>query len=278
MTDTDTKAEAVAAAEPSRSPGPAVLARLGRMALKVALPALSILALWYLAIFWSGLPAFVLPPPGAVLKAMIASHATILEHLFITLHVAVIGYLLANVIGIGLAVLFVVFPLGRTLTMPAAITIRNIPWVILVSVLGLSMGDGAATKITVIVLASFFPVMVNTYRGLLSVDPILLDRMRILDAPTWEVFLRVRFPYSLPYIIAAQEITVSASIVVAIAVEWMISRSGLGYLINQSMMQYRGDLVYAVAVIAAVISIAAYTGVVHLGDRLNWKDSLDGKR
>lgn len=275
MTDTSSATSRTVVSQPA---GPALAVRLGRAAMKVLLPALTILALWYLAIFWSGLPAFVLPRPESVFKAMVSSHALIWEHLLITLKVAVIGYVIANVIGIGLAVMFVVFPMGRMLTMPAAITIRNVPWVILVSVLGLSMGDGAATKITVIVLASFFPVMVNTYRGLLSVDPILLDRMRILNAPTWEVFARVRFPYSLPYIVAAQEITVSASIVVAIAVEWMISRTGLGYLINQSMMQYRGDLVYAVAVIAAIISIAAYTAVVHLGDRLNWKDNTDGKR
>ncbi|MHA6690950.1 ABC transporter permease [Devosia sp. A449] len=261
-----------------QSLGIAVLDRVGRAVMKVVLPALTILALWYLAIWWSGLPAFVLPRPESVLSALLGSYPLIWEHLLETLKVALIGYLIANVLGIGLAVFFVIFPTGRMLTMPAAITIRNIPWVILVSVLGLSMGDGMATKVTVIVLASFFPVMVNTYRGLLSVDSILLDRMRILDAPVWEVFAKVRFPYSLPYIVAAQEITVSASIVVAIAVEWMISRTGLGYLINQSMMQYRGDLVYAVALVAAVISIAAYTTVVYLGERLNWKDKTDNDR
>ena len=252
--------------------------RVGRGLMKVMLPTLTILGLWYLAIYWSGLPAFVLPRPESVLKALLESYPIIWVNLLQTLQVAFIGYVIANVVGIGLAVLFVVFPLGRTLTMPAAITIRNIPWVILVSVLGLSMGDGMATKITVVVLASFFPVMVNTYRGLLSVDSILLDRMRILDAPLWEVFAKVRFPYSLPYIVAAQEITVSASIDIAIAVEWMISRNGLGYLINQSMMQYRGDLVYAVAVVAAVVSILAYTAVVYIGERLNWKDGIDNKR
>lgn len=256
----------------------AILDRVFRIAMRIILPTLTILALWYAAIYWSGMPAFVVPRPESVLVALIQTYPLILEHLGYTLKVALIGFVLANVVGIGLAVLFVVFPLGRTLTMPAAITIRNIPWVILVSVLGLSMGDGLATKVTVVVLASFFPVLVNTYRGLLSVDPILLDRMRILDASLWEVFVKVRFPYSLPYIVAAQEITASASIVIAIAVEWMISRTGLGYLINQSMMQYRGDQVYAVAAVAAVVSIGAYALVIYLGDKLNWKDKSDADR
>lgn len=252
--------------------------RVFRLAMKIVLPAITILALWYAAIYWSGMPAFVVPRPESVFTALLQSWRLILEHLGYTLQVAAIGFVLANVVGIGLAVLFVVFPLGRTLTMPAAITIRNIPWVILVSVLGLSMGDGLTTKVTVVVLASFFPVLVNTYRGLLSVDPILLDRMRILDASLWEVFVKVRFPYSLPYIVAAQEITASASIVIAIAVEWMISRTGLGYLINQGMMQYRGDQVYAVAAVAAIISILAYTLVIYLGDKLNWKENPDSSR
>lgn len=256
----------------------AILERVFRLAMRIVLPTLTILALWYAAIYWSGMPAFVVPRPESVFMALIQTYPLILEHLGYTLKVALIGFVLANVVGIGLAVLFVVFPLGRTLTMPAAITIRNIPWVILVSVLGLSMGDGLATKVTVVVLASFFPVLVNTYRGLLSVDPILLDRMRILDASLWEVFVKVRFPYSLPYIVAAQEITASASIVIAIAVEWMISRTGLGYLINQSMMQYRGDQVYAVAAVAAIVSIGAYTLVIYLGDKLNWKDNSGADR
>lgn len=249
-----------------------VIARLFRIVLRIALPAVTILVLWYLAIYWSGLPAFVLPRPDAVLRSLIDSHQIITWQLLQTLKIAALGFVLANVVGIGLAVMFVVFPLGRAVTMPAAIALRNIPWVILVSVLGLSMGDGMATKVTVVVVASFFPVLVNTYRGLLSVDPILLDRMKILDASILEVFTKVRFPYSLPYIIAAQEITASASIVVAIAVEWMISRTGLGYLINQSMMQYKGDQVYAVALVSVGVSIGAYSLVIYLGNRLNWKD------
>lgn len=276
-----------AMAEKSVAPtrAPAARPRMGRLGkgiamtiLKVALPIGSILALWYLAIYWSGLPAFVLPRPEAVFRSLITDWQLIGLHLGYTLQVAAIGFVLANVVGIGLAVLFVSFPLGRLAIMPAAITMRNIPYVALVSVLALAMGDGIVTKVVVVTLAGFFPVLVNTYRGLLSVDPIMLDRMRILDASWWQVFSKVRFPYSLPYIVAAQEITGSTSIVVAIAVEWMISRTGLGYVINQAMMQYRGDQVYAVALVAALLSFGAYTLIHTMGERFNWKDNPDGRR
>lgn len=274
---------AVTGQETGRKAAPVpLLRRIGGIALavlvRIALPAISILALWYGAILWSGLPAFVLPRPERVLQALFSDWGLISLHLWYTLQVALIGFLMANLVGIGLAVLFISFPIGRLAVMPAAITLRNIPYVALVSVLALAMGDGAATKVMVVTLAGFFPVLVNTYRGLQSVDPIVLDRMRILDASWWEVFSKVRFPYSIPYIVAAQEITGSASIVVSIAVEWMISRTGLGYVINQGMMQYRGDLVYAVALIAALISFGAYTLIHYFGERLDWKEGSGARR
>lgn len=80
-------------------------------------------------------------------------------------------------------------------------------------------------------------------------------------------------PYALPYIVSAQEITGSGSIIVAIAAEWMISSSGLGYIINRAMQQYRGDQVYAVALLAAVLSFLIYTIVHVVGERLNWQDT-----
>ena len=81
----------------------------------------------------------------------------------------------------------------------------------------------------------------------------------------------VRLPYALPFIVSAQEITGSGSIIVAIAAEWMISSTGLGYIINRAMQQYRGDQVYAVAFLAAILSFGVYALVHFIGERLNWQ-------
>ena len=282
MTKTDTMKEPavsgakVAPATPRYDPDrPRPLRRVMKTALKILLPIVSIIALWYLAIYTSGLPRYVIPEPTAVVRSLIVNRALFFEHFIYTLQVAMTGYLLAHVFGVGLAVLFVALPLSRDAVMPAAIAVRNVPYVIMVTVLALAMGDGFWTKVIIVTMAGFFPVLVNTYRGLKSVDPIILDRMRILDASIWDVFVRVRIPYSVPYIVAAQEITGSSSIVIAISVEWMISRSGLGYLINQSMMAYAGERVYAVALIAAAFSFGAYSLIHFLGTRLNWAERKD---
>jgi NitT/TauT family transport system permease protein len=245
--------------------------RLVGMALRIVTPVLSILVLWYLAIYFSGLPAFVIPRPERVLATLFSDRSFITVHLFETLKVAMIGFVLSNIVGIGLAVLFLAFPIGRQLLMPAAITLRNMPYVALVTVLVLAFGDSLGSKVTIVVLAGFFPVLVNTSRGLQAADPVALDRMRVLNASWWETFMHVRMPYALPFIVSAQEITGSGSIIVAIAAEWMISSTGLGYIINRAMQQYRGDQVYAVAFLAAILSFGVYTLVHVIGERLNWQ-------
>jgi NitT/TauT family transport system permease protein len=122
----------------------------------------------------------------------------------------------------------------------------------------------------ILTIAGFFPIMVNTVRGIQSVDQVVLDRMRVLDASPLRIFWQVRLPYSLPYILAAQEITGSISIAIAIAAEWMLSSTGLGFVINQSMSQYRGDKVYAVALLAAAMSYIVYLTIQFVGRRINW--------
>ena len=239
--------------------------------MRLLTPIVSVLGLWYLAILFSGLPAFVIPRPERVLDVLWVDRGLILEHLWATLEVAAIGFLWANIAGIGLAVLFDLLPFTRQLLMPAAITMRNVPYIALISVLMLAFGDSILSKTAIVALSGFFPVLVNTLQGLRSADEVQLDRMRILNASWWQTFSQVRLPYALPSIVAAQEITGSSSIIVAIAAEWMISSTGLGYQINNAMQNYRGDRVYAVALLATSLSFLIYSFVHWLGRRLDWR-------
>jgi ABC-type nitrate/sulfonate/bicarbonate transport system permease component len=253
------------------SSAPRLLPRLGWTALRVLAPIGSVLALWYLAIWFSGLPAFVIPKPERVLAVLWVDRAFIFDNLLYTLRVAVIGFVWANIAGIGLAVLFDLLPPTRHMLMPAAITLRNVPYIALISVLMLAFGDSILSKTAIVALGGFFPVLVNTMQGLHAADDVQLDRMRILNASWWQTFSQVRLIYAIPSIVAAQEITGSSSIIVAIAAEWMISSTGLGYVINHAMQNYRGDQVYAVALVATGLSFLIYSLVHALGRRLDWR-------
>lgn len=246
--------------------------------LRVALPFASILGLWYLAIFTSGLPSFVIPRPERVFQVLFTDTEYIGRNLLQTLQVAAIGIVFSNLVGLGLALLFLALPISRQALMPAALALRNVPFVAIAVVLSLAFGDSIVSKVSIVVLAGFFPVLVNSYRGLLSADPVVLDRMRLLNASLWEVFLKVRLPYALPYFIAAQEITCTGAIVVSITSEWLTSSSGLGAVIQRAMQQYRGDQVYAVSFVTAVLSFGIYSLVHAIGRRINWAPNDEGGR
>jgi NitT/TauT family transport system permease protein len=249
---------------------PGLVRRIASIVGRIVFPPLSVLALWYLAIAFSGLPEFVIPRPEQVLRVLLDDNELIRTNLLITLQAAALGYALANVVGIALAVIVTAAPLLDRMLTPAAITLRNVPYVALATVLALAIGDTMLSKVLILTIAGFFPVMVNTVRGIKSVDSVMLDRMRILDTSPWRVFWQVRIPYSLPFIMAAQEIVGSAAIAIAIAAEWMLSSSGLGYVINRAMAQYRGDQVYAVALVAASMSYAVYLLIQFVSHKLNW--------
>jgi NitT/TauT family transport system permease protein len=149
-------------------------------------------------------------------------------------------------------------PWLESLAVPWTVVIKNIPFVTIASILIITLGDTPAPKIIIVILITFFPILANVTKGLQSVDPVLLDRVKTLNATQWDIFRKVRWPSALPYYIAAHEIAFTGSIIGAIVAEWLFARKGLGYLIVQSMTQYRADRLYAVTLIASVLAVGAY--------------------
>ncbi|MCK4417941.1 MAG: ABC transporter permease [Candidatus Latescibacteria bacterium] len=218
----------------------------------------SVPILWILAIKITGFPPFLLPPPNLVAKVLWEESGEFLFHTGITLMEAIIGYLLANIIALAISFFFLYFPWLEALGLPWTVVIKNIPFVTIASILIITLGDSPAPKIIIVILVCFFPILANLAKGLKSVEQVLLDRMKVLNASKWQIFVKVRWPSALPYYIAAHEIAFTGSIIGAIVAEWMFARRGLGFLIVRAMMQYRADKVYAVTLIASLLAVGAY--------------------
>jgi NitT/TauT family transport system permease protein len=219
---------------------------------------ISIPVFWLLAVEFSGLPPVILPPPAKVWTVLSSETAILLYHTGVTMGEAALGYAVANLFAIFLALLFTYSRLTEHFVTPWMVLIKNVPFVTVASILVVTFGDSLSTKIIVVVLVSFFPLLANLVKGLNAAPPELLDRMKVLDASRWQVFKRVLWPAALPYYVAAHEIAFTGSIIGAIIAEWFFARKGLGYLIVQSTTEYRADRLYAVTLIASLLAIAAY--------------------
>jgi NitT/TauT family transport system permease protein len=215
-------------------------------------------------LIWKGVivifhpPSFIIPPPELVAKTMSEERDSLSLHTLVTIEGAVIGYAIANILAIAMAISFVYFKRIEEFTTPWMVIIKNIPFVTIASILIITLGETPLPKIIIIVLITFFPILANVVKGLRSVDSVLLDRMTVLSASTWQVFWKVRWPLSMPYYIASHEISATGSIIGAIVAEYFFAREGLGFLIVRSMSQYRTDRLWAVTLIASILAVAVY--------------------
>lgn len=218
----------------------------------------SVPLLWFAALKFSHLPPVILPPPGKVWAVFREDGAFLAYHTWVTLYEALLGYSIANVLAIGLAVSYFYAPRAESFVTPWTVVVKNIPFVSIASLLVITFGDTLTPKLILVVLVTFFPLLANLVKGFNSADPVLLDRLRVLDASRWQIFRRVLWPAALPYYVAAHEIAFTASIIAAIISEWSFSRRGLGYLIIESVTDYRADRLYAINIIGAALALTAY--------------------
>lgn len=227
---------------------------------------------WLIAVSVSNLPPSILPPPGMVAELLWEERASLLGHTLATLKIAVLGYLLANLLAISIAISFLYVRGLEDFVTPWTVIIRNIPYVAIASILIVTMGDTIAPKLIIVVLVTFFPLLANLKKGLRATPDVLLDRMQTLHASRWQIFRKVRWPTALPFYMAAHEIAFTGSIIGAIIAEWFFSSEGLGYLIVQATTEYRADRLYAVTLISSLLSVAFYIGIRSVDRRLfRWK-------
>lgn len=225
---------------------------------------ISIPLIWKLLTMVSGLQPFILPPPELVFSTLISQWRVLLYNTGITMSGALIGYAIANVFAIAVALLFVYKPSTENFLMPWFVVIKNIPFVTIAPILIITLGRTSLPKIIIVFLVTFFPVLANVAAGLRSADSGLLDRLHVLNASRWQVFWKVRWPAAVPYYMAAHEVAFTGSIIASIVAEFFFSRSGLGALIVTSMDSFRADMLYAITLIAGLLGVGNYVLVVRL--------------
>ncbi len=126
---------------------------------------------------------------------------------------------------------------------------------VLAPVLVVWFGFGIVPKLLIIALICFFPITVNAYDGLRSVDPELLKMMRTLGADRLQILRRAELPWALPFIFSGAKIAVAVAVIGAVFGEWAGSDSGLGHLILVSSGELSTSLTFAAIAVLSAIAI-----------------------
>jgi len=244
----------------------------------VALILLLLLA-WQLSAYVVNTPTW--PPVTQIFEAWYENLAdgTLVRHLLATLWRQMLGYGIAVVLGVGVGLAMGYFRPLYNLFEPLVEVLRPIPGPAYLPVLVLFVGIGHEMKVVLILVASFFPIVLNTYSGVRSIDRVQLDTARTLGLNTVQTFRELVLPAASPQILTGMRISLAISLILAILGEMIVSNDGLGYFTLLAQRTFKIPDMYAgiftLAVFGYVLNRLFLLGEARL---LRWHIESSGRQ
>jgi putative hydroxymethylpyrimidine transport system permease protein len=222
---------------------------------------------WQLAVWLGHVPDYLLPSPSAIIADLKTDWVVLSPALWVTLREVLIGFVIATITGIGLAVVLHLFGPLRRAMYPILIASQTIPIVVLAPILVILLGYGILPKLVIVALICFFPIVVNGLDGLRAVDDDFISMMYTLHANRWAIFRRVEFPGALPSIFSGMRIAATFASIGAVFGEWAGSNAGLGYVMLEATPNLLTSRIFAAILLLTVISLVLF-GLVSLVERI----------
>src|SRR5216117_634568 len=245
---------------------PAMMARWLRRQVPSVLLFAALLLAWQLAVSAFRVREYLLPGPLAVLRATFDFRIPWWTHIWIT-GVEIVGaFLVAGVVGVLLGAAIAWSATFSAALVPFLVFVNTLPKVAVAPLFLLWLGYGIVPNMLIGALIGFFPVVINTAVGLTQVDEELLDLGRVFGAPKWKVFVKIRLPNALPYVLSALKITATAAVVGAVVGEFVASQAGLGMVIVNAQTNLNTPVAFAALVWISLVGLALY-GAVALAAR-----------
>jgi NitT/TauT family transport system permease protein len=219
---------------------------------------------------------FILPAPITVVTQTWAVRSNLLHQAVPTLEEIWLGFAIAVVVGLLIAIPIAYSPIVEGSVLPILVAIQVTPTVCLAPIFLIWLGFGMTPKIAVAALVAFFPVVVNTTRGLRSGEPEMVQWMRSLGARPWEIFFKLSIRWAMPYIMASLKVAITLAAVGALIGEFIGTDRGLGFLILQATTQLETPVLYGVLLVVCFLGILSYVAIAGLERlALSWQRAAE---
>jgi len=272
MSERVTAADGVTSTASSSPPAPTQEIRGRRVARSVAgavvkwMPSLvlaaALFALWEALVRLLDIQRWLLPAPSGIGAELWSSRSTLWDNALVTGEEVLIGYAIAIIVGIALAVAISYSrPLERAVY-PFIIASQTIPIIALAPLLLVWVGPGKTSKIIIVALITFFPIVVNLVDGLRSSDRASIDMFRTLGATRWQTFRKLQAPTALPFFFSGLKISAVFAVIGAVIGEWVGGQAGLGWLMQVVRPLFKTELVFASIFLLSVMAIMLFVTVV----------------
>lgn len=204
----------------------------------------------------------------------------LLNGLWITTQVAIVGLAIAIVLGVLIAVAMSQGAWIERSFYPYAVTLQAIPILALVPLIGTIWGFEFRSRVLVCVIIAIFPIITNTLFGLKSAERGLHDLFTLHNASRWTRFKKLQLPNALPAMFTGLRISAGLSVIGAIVGEFFFRRGdqGLGILIDKYRADLEPELMVGAVFWSAVLGIAVFVMFGWLANRMtrSWHESASG--
>jgi len=219
--------------------------------------AVVILASWQFLPGLTGTPGYVVPALSDVIQALFdpAAFPRYVSNAGTTLGEVLAGLAIGVAIGLVGAILLAQFPTAYAIAFPYIVAIESIPKVAIAPLFVIWFGFGMPSKIVVVVLLAFFPVLVNTIHGIRGVDRDQIELFEANGASRGQIRRKLLIPAALPSIFSGLELAVANAMIGAIVAEFVGAQHGLGVLILQAQGAMQTAAVFALLIILSALGI-----------------------
>jgi len=240
---------------------------------------LSVLILWEALVRGLGVPPVILPPPSAIVARLLASVPTLTADFVQTIRGVLAGYAIGCGAGLVVAILIDRSPFLQRGLLPLGNLVSALPIIGVAPIMVMWFGFDWQSKAAVVVIMTFFPMLVNASAGLKSSGAIERDLMKTYAADYGQTLRKLRLPSALPFVFNALKINTTLALIGAIVAEFFGTPTvGMGFRISTEVGHLAIDMVWATIVVAAVTGSLFYALVALIERRATfWHASYRAK-
>lgn len=247
-------------------------------ALPPLLVGIAVLSLWEAACRGFAVPEYLFPAPSVIAASLVQNGPDLLRALWSTMRVTLIAFALSTVLGTLVAFLFVQSRFIERGFFPYAVMLQVTPVVAVAPLIIILVRDTQVALVICATIIAIFPMISNTTVGLRSVDPGLVNLMRVYRASRLQTLLRLRIPSALGYFFAGLRISSGLALIGAVVAEFVAGTggrsAGLAYEILQAGFQLDIPRMFAALSLitaAGILLFLAMSGLSRLA-RGSWGD------
>lgn len=212
---------------------------------------------WQLCANYNFLPKYIIPSPYKIIKAILDNYDLLIMHSKITLLETFLGLFFGVIFALILSFVMNINETFMKIVYPFFIIMQSIPTIAIAPILILWLGYDMLPKITLVIITTIFPILINTLDGLKSARKEYINLLKTMNANKYQIMRFYIIPNALAYFFAGFRISVSYAYISAVVAEWLGGLKGLGVYMLQAKKLFEYDLMFAIIFITSALSLTS---------------------